>query len=816
MFLQNSNRPAIHFKNSSYTFAQIHENLSFYSSLFSIEPQARVVIFSENRPEWIFAFYAIWNQKGVVIPVDYLSTAKELAYILKDAQPSHIFYSTERETVVNEAIELSLSKTTLISLDQPYLKPSVVNDTLPARDMVDTAVIIYTSGTTGSPKGVMLSYGNIWANITGVSEHVKIFAHDQKVMILLPLHHIFPLIGSMVAPLSVGAQVAIAASMASEDIMDTLNTHSITLIIGVPRLFAAIRKGIVDKINKSLIAKILFGTAKLINSRSVSKKIFKSVHLKFGGHIKYMISGGAALDPAVAKDFKALGFEILEGFGMTEASPMITFTRPNGGKIGSAGQVLPGTEMKILDGEILSRGPHIMQGYYKRPNETAEVIKDGWLYTGDIGSIDKHGYLFITGRKKEIIVLSNGKNINPTEIEFQIDALLPFAKELAVFEKDDILQMAIVSDRIKARELQIENIEQSVNKALEQYNKSASQYKRILKWHHVHDELPKTRLGKVQRFKLAELIGQTKSKKNKQVNFDSEEYRLIKSHIETDKNIEVYPDDHIEIDLGLDSLDKVSLQVFIENTFGVNINAEKIADHETVRRLSEFVTKMKTKMTIDKINWSDIIKEKVNVKLPKSDVTSWFIVKWSKVIFKMYFRFRTKGTENIPETSCIIAPNHQSYFDGMFVASALSGKMLRRSFFYTKAKHIKFNWLRRFAVRNNIIIVDVNQDLKHSIQSLAEALKKNKNVVIFPEGTRSYDGELGDFKKTFAILSKELNVPVVPVVIRGAYDILPRGTHFPKPFKKVSVEFLKPIFPLGQSYFTIAEQTKEMIQEKLS
>jgi len=265
----------------------------------------------------------------------------------------------------------------------------------------------------------------------------------------------------------------------------------------------------------------------------------------------------------------------------------------------------------------------------------------------------------------------------------------------------------------------------------------------------------------------------------------------------------------------MDSLDKVSLQVYIENTFGVKINAEKIGDYESVKKLSQFVDKMKTKINLDKINWNDIIKEKVNIKLPKSQFPAWFIVKTFKIIFKTYFRFSIKGQENIPNTPCIIAPNHQSFFDGMFVATGLKSKILRRSFFYTKAKHVKREWFRNFATNNNIIVVDVNQDLKQSIQALAESLKQNNNVVIFPEGTRSTDGELGEFKKTFAIISKELNVPIIPVAISGAFDILPKGSRIPKPFKKISVKFLKPIYPTGQTYFTLAEHTKDSIRENI-
>ena len=820
MFLQQHNGIAIQYKNESISYSHLISKIHQFASLYQISDKDRVVVFAENRPAWLYAFHSIWHNSGIALPIDFLSTAKEIAYILKDSRPKVIFYSNENFENLEKAITELDYQPQLIDLDKiEDSKVETNTSDLKEAQFNETAIIIYTSGTTGSPKGVMLSFENIQANIFGVTEGVEIYDANQRVLILLPLHHVFPLIGSFVAPLSVGAMVAISPSMASEDIIGTLKNNKITLIIGVPRLYSAIRKGIKDKINASKIAKALFSLASSMHSYGFSRFVFKTVHKKFGGHVKYMISGGAALDPVVARDYQILGFEVLEGFGMTEAAPMITFTRPGKVRIGSAGEALPGCEIEIRDEEIVARGKNVMQGYYNRPEETADVLKDGWLYTGDIGHVDKDGFLFITGRKKEIIILSNGKNINPIEIEFQLENLIPYIQELAVFEQDDILQVAIIPDRVKARELNIENIEAEIKKnGIDVYNQGSSSYKKILKLHILYDELPKTRLGKIQRFKLAKMMSQSENKKkNKTNNFNSEEYRLIKGHIQDDKNIEVFPDDHIEIDLGLDSLDKVSLQVFIENTFGVKINAEKMAEHESVRKLSEFVDKMKTKINLEKINWNNIIKEKVNIQLPKSRISFWIIVKTFKIFFKTYFRFKIIGQENIPKQPCIIAPNHQSFFDGVFVATGLNSKTLRNSFFYTKAKHVQSDWLRKFADNNNMIIVDVNQDLKLSIQALAEALKQNKNIVIFPEGTRSTNGKLGDFKKTFAIISKEMNIPIVPVAINGAFDVLPKGSRFPKPFKKISIEFLKPIFPTeGQTYFTIAEETKELIQEKLN
>ncbi len=819
MLLKHKEGTAIRFQNQGISFSDLFSKIHFVSNLYKVNKGDRVVVFSENRPGWIYAFYSAWQNEAIALPIDYLSSSKEVKYILEDSKPSAILYSQTCQEVLKEALKDTDLNPQLVEIDQFENKEVETNtEPLTQSDENNTAVIIYTSGTTGSPKGVMLSFKNILTNIRGVSEKVRIYREDRSVMILLPLHHVFPLLGSCIAPLSLGAMVAIAPSLSPKDIIETLHKNKIGIIIGVPRLYSSIRKGIMDKINHNFLARNLFRFAGLLQSKRFSRMAFKTVHKKFGGAVKHMVSGGAALDRAVAQDFKTLGFDLLEGYGMTESAPMISFTRPGKLKVGSAGEVLQGTEMAIKDGEIVSRGDHIMQGYYNRPEETAAVLKDGWLHTGDLGTIDAKGRLFVTGRKKEIIVLSNGKNINPVELEFQLEKEMPYVKELAVFENNDKLQLIIVPDDAQAKAMGIDNVqEHTLSKVLADYNQSVSNYKKIYRLHISYEELPKTRLSKVQRFKLKEFINTPlQTKPDFAGDYTSQEFELIKQHIQEEKGIEVSPSDHVEFDLGLDSLEKVSLQVFMENTFGVSISAESIAEHGTIQKLSEFVDKMKTRIKAEKVNWSDIVKEKTNIKLPRSHVSFWLTIKTLKVLFFSYFRYKIIGKENIPKEPCIIAPNHQSYLDGMLVASAFKSKTLMKSFFFAKAKHVRNRIFKFFANRSNIIVVDVNQDLKDSIQALATALKDGRNVVIFPEGTRSFTGQMGEFKKTFAILSKELNVPVVPVAICGSHRVLPRGKHFPKPLKKVTVEFLQPIYPDNHTYQTLTETTRKVIEERLS
>jgi long-chain acyl-CoA synthetase len=618
-------------------------------------------------------------------------------------------------------------------------------------------------------------------------------------------------------PFSVGCTVAMSPSMVSEDILNTLKDNKITIIIGVPRLYSSINKSIKDKISKNFIARILFSMAKKVNSLRFSRIVFSSVQKKFGGNVKYMVSGGAALDKDVAKDLRILGFEILEGYGMTEAAPMISFTHPGNVKIGSAGFLLSCIKAEIRDNETVVAGPNIMQGYFGKPAETKDVIKDGWLYTGDLGSIDDKGYIFITGRKKEIIVLSNGKKINPVDIEEHLEALSPIIKEAGVYYEEDRVKAIIVPNVSKLMELQIENAEKYfIQNILKEYNQSVAPYKMIMNISVSENELPRTRLGKIQRFMLPGLAKAKVLNEDKGENITIEEYKIIKEYIQQEKKTDIKPGHHLIMDLGFDSLERVGLQVFIETSFGVSINMEQLISFENILQLCEYLHSHKKYTTFEKINWSHILKHRVSLKLPSSWITSNLIVKFSHMFFKVYFRFKGRGAFNIPKEPCIIASNHQSFFDGLFVASYLKFFQMRKTFFYAKEKHIRNPFLKFLANRNNIIIMDLNNNLKESIQKMAEVLRKKKNLIIFPEGTRTRDGKLGDFKKTFAILSCELNVPIVPVSIKGAYEALPPGRIFPKPFSRIMVEFEKPIYPDNHSYEMLSDLVRGKILNKLN
>jgi long-chain acyl-CoA synthetase len=803
------------YKDQKVDYNELIKKINSYSALLPDKNLTKAAIFSENRFEWVYAFYSAWMKKAVAVPIDFMSSSDDVAFILNDCRPEVIFYSDGTKEVLEKSISELNYEIEKINLDDIRINEVISFSNLLEPDPNDTAVIIYTSGTTGSPKGVMLSYDNLLANIEAVTTDVNIYGSDDRLLVLLPLHHIFPLMGTMIIPLGVGGTIIFSPSMSSEDIMATLQ-QGITIIIGVPRLYNLIRKGIRDKIDKSGIAKLLFKIAQKKNSLTFSRKIFGSVQKKFGGRIKYLVSGGAALDKDVAKDYLTLGFEILEGFGMTECAPMITFTRPGKVLPGSAGQPLKTNEVKIIEGEVVTRGRNVMQGYYNRPEETSAILKNGWLYTGDLGYLNDDNRIFITGRKKEIIVLSNGKNINPEEIEDKILNMSEVITEIGVFEKSDLLHAVIYPDYQKAKQLGVENVGEMIKwEVIDKYNQSVTPYKKVMKFSLIKEPLPRTRLLKLKRFLLPQLeqVSEEKIKNISEPTF--QEYILIKEFLQQQKEIKVNPSDHLEIDLGLDSLDKVNLGVYLESNFGIKYTESELVGFSNVVKLAENVKDKKTKLSIEAIDWGKIFKEHFNLDLPKSWFTHNAMKNSAKVFLKLYFRLKGEGLENIPEGPFILAPNHQSFFDGLFVAVFLKNKLLKQTYFYAKEKHVKNKLLKFIANKHNVIVMDLN-DLKTSLQKLAEVLKRGKNIIIFPEGTRTISGDIGDFKKTFAILSRELNVPVVPVVIKGAYDALPRGTHFPKPWKKINVRFLKPVKPENHTYESLKDIVKAKVTEQLN
>ena len=597
--IKNLHKTAIIAGEREVSYSETLGRINLFAQHTPTERGSKTVILSENREGWIYAFFAIWQNKGIAVPVDASSTVADVAYILRDCQPSCIWTSKEKAEVARQAVQEAALETKLMLIDDYELAPAKEEEEWCGTDNMkemgdECAMIIYTSGTTGSPKGVMLSYNNLMANIRSVADVVPIFTEERRVMIPLPLHHVLPLMGTMIGPMTRGGGVAICPSMTGPDIMDTLCRGKVAIFIGVPRLWQTLYAGIKKKIDEKAVTRILFYICRSVGSRRLSRFVFQSIRKKMGGHIDYCVSGGAALDAEIGKGLRTLGLDVLEGYGMTERAPIITFTRPDDIIPGCVGLPMPSVECKIIDGELCAKGPNVMMGYYNRPEETAAVIdKDGFLHTGDLARFDEKGRVYITGRSKEIIVLSNGKNVQPSEIEYKIEKYDDKVKEAAVVQYGDMLRCIIVPQETWARGLSDKEVEEALKReVIEPYNLTVSNYKKLMNVFVYRGELPRTKLDKLQRFKLKELCERKREadytpQEEQDTEALSEEFLALKEYIEQEKKIVVKPGHHLETDMAFDSLDMVGLQGFIEQRFGITINADTMSSFRNVQEIAD-------------------------------------------------------------------------------------------------------------------------------------------------------------------------------------------------------------------------------------
>lgn len=830
MFYDNKVKPtdrtAIVTADDEISYARMLEQVRQYARYTPGDKGAKTLILAENCVEWIYSFLSVWQNSGIAIPVDASSTAGDVAYILDDARPDAVWVNAQTEAVVRRAMEQSGVEAAILRMDalgQSSVRPHAATgvEGISFED-TDVAVILYTSGTTGFPKGVMLTFKNLLVNIDAITagKGVPIYCPDSSTLVLLPLHHIFSLAGTLVAPMFSGSRMVLCPAMAGPEIMASLERGRVTIMLGVPRLWQTLFYGIKKKIDASWAGRAMYALCKAVGSRRLSRMVFAAVHRQMGGHLIYCVSGGAALDTEIGEGLRTLGISVLEGYGMTETSPMISFTRPGDIIPGCSGLPLPCCDCKIIDGEICVKGDNVMKGYYNRPQETAALFdENGYLHTGDLARLDEKGRIYITGRKKEIIVLSNGKNVQPMEIEFKIEKYDKYVRECAVSYHRDKLVAVIVPQADVARGRTDAELEALLkHEVLEPYNNEALNYKKVMSVFVLHTPLPRTRLSKIQRFRVLDMLehglGHSASGASAPVDEpQTPEYRIMRDYIRREKHLDVVrPTDHLETDLGLDSLDRVSMQEFIEQTFGAEVNADTILSFSTLQALVEHISGQKTRTeVVEDVDWHNLLTGTEAVLPSRPTMLLPMFAGAMEVFCRLYFRLSVKGRANIPAAGpFILAPNHQSFIDGPIVTSGLTWKSLDDCYFFATEEHVRSSVRKYMARRCNVILMQ-RSNLKTSILNMAQVLRAGKSLVIFPEGRRTNTGELGTFKKTFAILARELQVPIVPVRITGAFEALPRHRSVPCPHK-VTVEYLPPFLPdASMSYDDIAERVKRQI-----
>jgi long-chain acyl-CoA synthetase len=808
----------------------------------------RIALLSENRPEWMIAYLSALAYGAVIVPLDAQLTDKEVAVLLANAEAKAVFVSeTSRQKLPENSSLIVISFDPGEGVSFHGMLTAHHDAAIPAEPSTgDLAAILYTSGTTGDPKGVMLSQGNLASNLESVIK-LELVDHTDNLLLLLPLHHTYPAMACLLLPLAIGGTVTILNSLKGPDILACMRETGVTVLVGVPLLYNGLRRAVLDEIRKKPApVRALVGLLLRINGllrgtvgTNIGKALFRAVHAKFGPRFRLFASGGARLEPDVYSDMANLGFTIIEGYGLTETSPVSAFNPLSRQKAGSIGIALPDVEVRIDNpdehsmGEIAVRGPNVMLGYYKKPQETAEVLRDGWFYTGDLGYRDKDGYFFITGRSKEMIVLSTGKKIFPEELE-KFYKQIPTIREICLIQGERGIEAAVVPDFDYLKKMNLSNSRETIAFEIEDLAKDLPPYKRITGLKIFKEPLPATRLGKLKRSKVRELYlqgrgqaAQTEKEIDSALLSDPVARKLLTCLEPFSSKKKIAPDDNLELDLGLDSLSRVEFVVSIEKSFGISLpdsfGSEVFTVKEAVQKLKELLAAGPVQAGKNvRLSWAEILAQepaeetRKTIRLefgPVLGAVRSLLKLLLSLVMKVYGRLSVRGIENLPDKGpYIIAPNHVSLADAPFVGAAISHDVADQLFSLGASDIFKGPVMSPLAWLLHVIPVDMEARLYNALQLSAYVLRRGKILMIFPEGGRSRDGGIKEFKKGVGIISKELNIPIVPVAISGTYEMMPTGRWFPKP-ARISVTFGKPVHPGGRDYDEIVKTLQvEMVK----
>ena len=495
----------------------------------------RIAVISENRYEWGIAYLATVTGTGVVVPLDKSLPNNEIESLIVRSEVEAIFYSKKYNEVMDSIrVKGNTNVKYFISMDLDkkendiYSEKELIEDGkklikegntefLDAKiDNETMGIMLFTSGTTAMSKAVMLSHKNICANLMDIASVIKISEYD-RFLSFLPLHHTLECTVGFLYPISKGGCIAFCEGI--RHIADNIKEYKITAMISVPILFETMYKRVIKGIEKkgkleTVKKGIKISQFLLKFGIDIRRKIFKEIHANFGGEVRLFVAGGAALDPETEKGFNELGITMYQGYGLTESSPVIAAEDDKYRRIGSIGKALPSLEVKIVDqneegiGELIAKGPSIMLGYYNNEEATKETIEDGWLHTGDLAKIDKDGYIFISGRKKFVIVLKNGKNIYPEELEILVNKIEGISESFVYGKPEDDGDYTICAKIVYNKEnindiygtTDEEELKDIIWKEVKKINKTMPAYKYIREITITDEPLIKTTTQKIKRF----------------------------------------------------------------------------------------------------------------------------------------------------------------------------------------------------------------------------------------------------------------------------------------------------------------------------
>ena len=829
-------------RKEQYTYEDVRE-LTLRAAGFlasnGIEQGDRVILFSNNMPEWGMTYFGILKAGATAIPIDPASSVDEIVNFAKAGEASALvlspklaaenpeLYSRLAEIPVKQVaggssekkIQNPKSKIQNIEVwtfDDVFEMPDEIEEAkrlalLPPKVLSNSvASLIFTSGTTGKPKAVMLSHKNFTNMISMLSSVLDMDITDG-VLSVLPMHHTFEFSAGFLTPFSNGTQITYLDELTAEELSYAIENGHVTGMVGVPALWEMLHRRIKTRLRErgdwiaDLADNVIEFNAWIRDNTpfNLGPIVFFPIHQGMGGKMRYLISGGSALSEKVQKDLHGLGFTVLEGYGLTESSPVLTVARP-GNKLlrGSVGKPLPGVEVKIDNpdesgvGEVLARGQNVMLGYYNNEEATEAVIQDRWLRTGDLGKLDEDGNLYIVGRSKDVIIDSNGKNIYPDEIE-DLYGKTGYVKELSVVGlPDDDGGEKIAALVVPDYEHDIALARADVNKKVEEHFREVSAgipfFKRVKILHLTPFELPRTATRKVKRPEVVEMLQGLEERSKKRTNAVVESkgddnalwIRKIVSSVSNRPLSDVAIEDKLA-DLGFDSLMFVELQAAVEDAGGRVPSPDTLNEVQTVRELLTAVQRVdKSKKLADEPRVEEK-KDDEDIVIPSiiRRVGNAAVSLAQNTLYEGVLDTRIEGESNVPQhVNFIVAPNHTSHIDTGLVKKALGPGVADQTVAVAAADYWFDTKYKRAYMNNFTTLVPIERtgSLRQSLRHVTRILNEGYNALIFPEGGRQESGQIAEFKPIIGYLSLNQKVGILPIYIWGTYEAFPKGTIIPK------------------------------------
>jgi long-chain acyl-CoA synthetase len=747
----------------------------------------RVLLWGPNSSWWGVAYWGIILRGAIAVPVDFMSDlarADGIRTLTKAKVVLQSRFKQERMTV----------ESSLFIEDLQYLLENIGpiwEVASPAPE--DTAQLIYTSGTTGNPKGVILTHKNLIANIIQINSAVPIINSAFNFLSLLPLSHTFEQMGGFFTPLYRGAAVVYLRTLKPSAIMAALSEEDIYIIMSVPRLMQLLKTTVERELGEKHLAGLFRWLTHFAATlpKGVRRALFFPVQHKFGSNFTAFVSGGAPLDPEVFKFWNSIGITVLEGYGLTETSPVLCVNTMERQVAGSVGPPLPGVQLKIAEKEVLVRGDNVFPGYYENEQSSREAFTaDGWFHTGDFGEIGPDGGLSIKGRQKEMIVTGSGVNVYPDELEATLNRITGVKESCVIgLEKggaEEVHAVLILDGSGKAPE-DIIALANSQLDALQQITGHTV-------WS--EPEFPKTTTLKIKKFAVKEQIVKGAEGIDATVSRDSLLNLIAK--VTGTAALQIREESLLVTDLGLTSIDRVELVNYLEQEYRLDIEDSQIGPLTKVSDLRQIVARR------EKLSSHDHFRFWTNNRFFRGVRIVWDAV-INGPMFKYFVTLDVVGLEKLESLNgpVFFVSNHVSYLDQPAILFALPSKIRYRTataaweeFFFGDYHGID-RILRRWSYEYGTVLLNLfplpqSQGFNGSLAYMGRLADNGFNILIFPEGEHSRDGSMLPFQQGLGIMVKEVGISVVPIKIRGTDQVLPHDAHFPKR-GKVTVTFGDPL-----------------------